>query len=92
MTTIQMTDEKKPPQGVALINDESRKLVELCCVLEELGKISEALSSPHLPPEKYCQLYAAQQALIWAFGGCAAAPFEVIMGGRVQPLMGTHPG
>lgn len=61
-------------------------------VSDELDKIAKAMRSPGLAPERYCQLYAAQQALAWSSGQFAEAPCEVIMSGRVQPLMGTLEG
>lgn len=61
------------------------------CWAAELARIADAMRKPDLPPDKYCQLYVAQQALTWAFEpGTAAAPFDVVMSGKVQPLMGTQ--
>lgn len=68
---------------------ESGISTEPPCVSGELDKIAQAMRSPDLAPERYCQLYAAQQALAWSSGQFAAAPCDVIMSGRVQPLMGT---
>lgn len=71
---------------------ESGNSVEPPSMRDELDNIAKAMRSPDLAPERYCQLYAAQQALAWASGQSAAAPCEVIMSGRVQPLTGTLEG
>jgi hypothetical protein len=58
-------------------------------VERELGKITQAMAMPQ-EADRYCQLYAAQQALAWASDPSAfAAPSAVIVGGLVQPLTGT---
>jgi hypothetical protein len=55
-------------------------------VQRELDRIAIALQEPQ-PPERYCALYAAQQALRWALEpGGYQAPSEVILDGLVQPL------
>lgn len=53
---------------------------------QERARIQAALLDPATSPEKYCQFYAAQQALAWAENpDAAAAPFETIAYGKVQP-------
>lgn len=52
----------------------------------ELERIERALRDPQTD-ERYCQLYAAQQALAWArTPGGFMSPFETIQRGLVQPL------
>ena len=59
----------------------------------ELARISERLRQEAGAAGLYCQLYAAQQALSWALDPeLAAAPFNVIVGGKVQPLTLGTPG
>jgi len=61
-------------------------------VQRELERLAAALREPQ-PPDRYCALYAAQQALCWALEpGGYAAPSEVIENGLVQPLTGTQEG
>lgn len=56
-------------------------------VARELERIAVALQGPQ-PPKRYCELYAAQQALSWSLDPLNyAAPTEVIVGGFVQPLI-----
>jgi hypothetical protein len=58
----------------------------------ELEKVRDALAKQQAP-EIYCQLYAVQQALIWALEPQGfAAPFETIERGLVIPLRGTLEG
>ena len=53
----------------------------------ELGRIERALREPQTD-DRYCQLYAAQQALAWAMDpASAASPYVAIQKGKVQPLM-----
>jgi hypothetical protein len=53
-------------------------------IARELDRISEAMRQT---PEKYEQLYVAQQALSWAIDPANfAAPLDVIQNGLVQPL------
>lgn len=83
------TDEKKPPEGVVLIEDQyltqpSREVLEA-----ELVKISKALNSPSTSRDQWGQYYAAQQAINWALGVGVASPVDVIEGGKVQPPMDT---
>ena len=53
----------------------------------ELLRIAEAMKEADTP-EVYCQLYAAQQALFYALEpGGYAPPGEVILGGRIQPMV-----
>lgn len=55
-------------------------------VQRELQRLAAALREPQ-PAERYCQLYAAQQALSWALEpGGYASPSETIENGLVQPL------
>ena len=56
-------------------------------IQSELDRVSERLRQEMGAAGLYCQLYAAQQALSWALNPeGAAAPFDVIVGGKVQPL------
>lgn len=55
--------------------------------ISERERILTALLDPTTPPDQYCQLYAAQQAISWIINPrFAAAPFDVIMNGKVQAL------
>jgi hypothetical protein len=52
----------------------------------ELNRIEAALREPQTD-ERYCQLYAAQQALAWATEPDGfKSPYETIQRGLVQPL------
>jgi hypothetical protein len=52
----------------------------------ERARIEVALREPQTP-ERYCQLYAAQQALAWATEPTGyASPYDTIQRGRVLPL------
>lgn len=52
----------------------------------ELRRIEVALHEPQTD-ERYCQLYAAQQALGWALEPTGfMSPYDTIQRGRVQPL------
>jgi hypothetical protein len=52
----------------------------------ELDRIETALRDPQTD-ERYCQLYAAQQALAWAMNPSGfASPFATIQRGLVRPL------
>lgn len=54
----------------------------------EKSRIEKALLDPATTDDMYCQLYAAQQAISWiADKEIAASPYDVIMGGKVQPLV-----
>ena len=56
----------------------------------ELHQIERALREPQ-SDARYCQLYAAQQALAWALEPVGfAAPFATINAGKVTPLTGTQ--
>ena len=56
-------------------------------VQSELERIQRPLRAP-LSDDRYCQLYAAQQALSWVQKPWGfATPYDVIMGGKVQPLI-----
>jgi len=58
----------------------------------EAKRLQAALLDRCTSSEKYCQFYAAQQALLWAADPeSAAAPFNVIAAGKVQPLMRDTP-
>lgn len=81
-----------PVDSVSGSPSESAHSIEIPCLSDELDRIAKAMREPGLAPERYCQLYASQQALAWASGQYAAAPCDVVMGGRVQPLMGTLAG
>lgn len=55
-------------------------------ICDELGNIERALREPQ-SPDRYCQLYAAQQALVWAIDPNAfAAPYATIQRGLVHPI------
>lgn len=55
-------------------------------VAGELEKIEIALHNDSTGAERWGQLYAAQQALLWSVSAdLAAAPYEVIVQGKVQP-------
>jgi len=55
---------------------------------DELERISAELRRSYTLPDRYVQLYAAQQALSWAiFPGGSRAPYDTIMGGQVQPII-----
>jgi hypothetical protein len=61
-------------------------------VSRELARLEAALREPQTE-ERYCQLYAAQQALAWATEPVGfATPYETILRGRIQPLTGTLEG
>jgi hypothetical protein len=50
----------------------------------ELARLEAALHEPQTP-ERYCQLYAAQQALAWVTEPAGfASPYETVMRERVQ--------
>jgi hypothetical protein len=56
-------------------------------IQRELERLAADLREPQ-PPERYCALYAARQALVWAMEpGGYAAPSKVIESGAVQPLV-----
>lgn len=59
----------------------------------ELDRISAQLLAAETTAEQYRQLYAAQQALIWARNSAlAASPFDVVMGRKViAPILGGVP-
>ena len=58
----------------------------------ELEKISVAMQGD-VADERYCQLYAAQQALVWALDPQSyAAPSVTIKDGKIQPLTDTLEG
>lgn len=61
-------------------------------IRNELDRIQQAMQLPQLP-DRYCQLYAAQQALCWALEPDAfRAPCQTILEDRVQPLTDTPEG
>jgi hypothetical protein len=61
-------------------------------VARELERLEKALREPQTD-DRYCQLYAAQQALAWALDPSAAAsPYATIQRGLVKPLRGTQEG
>jgi hypothetical protein len=61
-------------------------------IQDELERIERALRDPQTD-ERYCQLYAAQQALAWAMNqGGYASPFATIQRGRVMALIDTPAG
>jgi hypothetical protein len=54
-------------------------------IASELARIEGALRDPQTD-DRYCQLYAAQQALAWALNpGVMAAPYATIQRGLVRP-------
>lgn len=59
-------------------------------IRNELENLSFALRKP-LPHDRYCQLYAAQQALSWVNDPEAyASPYLTIVNGKVQSLTDTQ--
>jgi hypothetical protein len=59
-------------------------------VQRELDRIAGALREPQ-PPKRYCELYAAQQALSWALDPeHFASPVIAIAEGRIQALTDTQ--
>ena len=58
-------------------------------VQRELEHIERDLREPQ-SSERYCQLYAAQQALSWVLEPSGfASPYETIISDRVRPLRDT---
>lgn len=58
----------------------------------ELRRLEAALREPQTDA-RYCQLYAAQQALSWALDPDGyASPYAVVQTGSVMPLTGTPEG
>lgn len=56
-------------------------------VQRELERIECALHEPQ-SSERYCQLYAAQQALSWTLEPSGfASSYETIVSGKVHPLI-----
>jgi hypothetical protein len=54
-------------------------------VLRELDRLATALLEPQ-PPNRYAELYAAQQALSWTLDPeHFASPLVTIQEGRIQP-------
>jgi hypothetical protein len=61
-------------------------------IARELERLEKALGEPQTD-ERYCQLYAAQQALAWAVDPDGfASPYATIQRGLVRPLTGTREG
>jgi hypothetical protein len=59
-------------------------------IQRELDRLEVALREPQTE-SRYCQLYAAQQALAWALDPTGfAAPYDTIQRGRVLPLTDTQ--
>jgi len=57
----------------------------------ELERLANALREPQ-SDERFCQFYAAQQALAWALDPVSArSPFDTISDGQVQPLILDKP-
>jgi hypothetical protein len=55
---------------------------------DEKNRIEKALLDPATSPDTYCYMYAARQALAWVLDErIAAKPYDVIMDGKVQPLI-----
>lgn len=53
----------------------------------ELERVKRGLREPQ-SDERYCHLYAAQQALSWALDPQGfAAPYDTIVNGKIQPLI-----
>lgn len=58
-------------------------------IRRELERIERGLREPQ-SSERYCQLYAAQQALSWALEPSRfALPYDTIMSDRLRPLRDT---
>jgi hypothetical protein len=63
-------------------------LITETAIKQELEKIESSLINSSLTREQYLELYAVQQALTWVLDSeLAAAPYDVVMSGKVQPLM-----
>lgn len=61
-------------------------------ICHELGNIERALREPQ-SQDRYCQLYAAQQALAWALSPNAfATPYATIQRGLIHPIMDIPEG
>lgn len=61
-------------------------------IKKELEKIESSLINSSLTREQYLELYAVQQALSWVLDSeLAAAPYDVVMSGKVQPLTADIP-
>lgn len=59
-------------------------------IARELERIEKALREPQTD-ERYCQLYAAQQALAWALDPDGfASPYAAVQRGLVRPLSCTQ--
>ena len=57
-------------------------------VKKEIEKISSSLIDLSTTQEQYLELYAVQQALTWVLDSeLAAAPYGVVMSGKVQPMV-----
>lgn len=57
-------------------------------IQNELEKIKGSLVDEHTTREQYSELYVVQQALSWVLNPeLAAPPYDVIMNGKVQPLI-----
>jgi ABC-type transport system substrate-binding protein len=73
-------------KGVLMATSEETLLNRFGFVQRELDRIAVALREAP-DPERYTQLYAAQQALSWALEPTAiAAPCDLIMGTREAPV------
>lgn len=58
---------------------------ETSFIHRELDRINNVILGP-ISPDRYRELYVAQQALSWALDPSGyAAPYDVIQQGRVQP-------
>ena len=61
---------------------------------QELNRIQDSLHT-NITEKQYCELYAAQQALVWADNpDIAKSPFDTVMQGSViyykEPAMGIQ--
>jgi hypothetical protein len=62
-------------------------------IADEARRIESLLRDEKTDGQLWSQLYAAQQALLWAVSDdLAAAPLPIIMERRIQPPRGTQAG
>jgi hypothetical protein len=58
----------------------------------ELKQISHELHSKAISSNRYCQLYAMQQALTWVVNpNIAMSPYKTVMTGKIIPLTAGIP-
>ncbi len=86
------TDEKKPPEGVGFLSERLLQPPSQVSLEQELNRIDTALNDHGINRDQWCQLYAVRQAMLWVQGAFAAAPFDVVMSQKVQPITGIQAG